>query len=436
LASFPHTNPHSVSSPSAKLIACRECGQLQRETELPPGGAASCCRCGALLYRNHAGSLDRPLALLLAAAIVFVLANAFPIVGIEMQGNRIATTLYGAVQALWREEMHLIAGLVLFTTILAPAFELGITLAVLALLYAGSAWRGLPLLLRLVLALEPWSMIEVFMLGVLVAVVKLSHSATIVPGIALWAYAALMVLLAAATAAMNPHALWDRIPGDVGRNSGPPRIAPQGIGLRRGRRIRPTSCPVCGLVCQAPDAEAVAGCPRCGAALHPRKPDSVGRTWALLIAAYILFLPSNLLPIMLTTSLTGTQRDTILSGVVYLWLHGSWPLAALVFFASIVVPLVKLVSLTFLLASVQRGTVWRPLERARLYRLLEFIGRWSMLDIYVITILSALVQMQALAQVSAGPGAIAFGAVVVLTMLASKSFDPRLIWDPLKYPHG
>lgn len=415
-----------MSSPSAKLIACRECGQLQRETELPPGGAASCCRCGALLYRNHAGSLDRPLALLLAAAIVFVLANAFPIVGIEAQGNRIATTLYGAVQTLWREEMHLIAGLVLFTAILAPAFELGITLAVLVLLYVGAPWRGLPWLLRLVLALEPWSMIEVFMLGVLVSVAKLSHSATIVPGIALWAYAALMVLLAAATAAMNPHALWDRMPRGITSFGG----------LRRGRLIRPMSCPVCGLVCQAPDAGAAAGCPRCGAALHPRKPDSVGRTWALLIAAYILFLPSNLLPIMLTTSLTGTQRDTILSGVVYLWLHGSWPLAALVFFASIVVPLVKLVSLTFLLASVQRGAVWRPLERARLYRLLEFIGRWSMLDIYVITILSALVQMQALAQVSAGPGAIAFGAVVVLTMLASKSFDPRLIWDPLQHPHG
>lgn len=193
------------------------------------------------------------------------------------------------------------------------------------------------------------------------------------------------------------------------------------------------TCHACGLVSRSlPEAHG-SRCPRCGAAVHRRKPDSVGRTGALLMAAYILFIPSNLLPVMQTATITGTQQDTIMSGVVYLWVSGSWPLAALVFFASIVVPLVKLASLTFLLVSVQRGSAWRPLERTRLYRLLEFIGRWSMLDIYVITILSALVQLQSLATISAGPGAIAFGAVVVLTMLASKAFDPRLIWDTLNH---
>lgn len=196
---------------TANLIACHECDQLQREITLPPGGAATCCRCGALLYRNNAATLDRPLALLLAAALVFILANVFPIVGIEAQGNRNATTLFGAVLTLWSEEMPLVAGLVLFTTILAPAFELAITIFVLSLLYFDVPLRALPMLLRLVLALEPWSMIEVFMLGVLVSVVKLSHVASIVPGIALWAYAALMVLLAAAAAALNTHGLWARI---------------------------------------------------------------------------------------------------------------------------------------------------------------------------------------------------------------------------------
>ncbi|BBL70003.1 paraquat-inducible protein [Methylogaea oryzae] len=197
---------------AAKLIACHECDQLQREIPLPPAGAAICCRCGALLYRNGSASLDRPLALLLAAAMVFVLANAFPIVGIEAKGNHNATTLFGAVLTLWDEDMPLVAGLVFFTTMLAPAFELAITIFVLGLLYFGVALRALPLLLRVVLALEPWSMIEVFMLGVLVSVVKLSHLAGIVPGIALWAYAALMVLLAASSAALDAHGLWDRIP--------------------------------------------------------------------------------------------------------------------------------------------------------------------------------------------------------------------------------
>ena len=151
-----------------------------------------------------------------------------------------------------------------------------------------------------------------------------------------------------------------------------------------------------------------------------------------MLAAALLYIPANVLPVMISGSLFGDQADTILSGVVFLWRDGSWLLAALVFFASIVVPLAKLTTLTFLLISVQRRWSWRPLVRAGLYRSIEFVGRWSMLDIYVVTLLVGLVQVQSLAAIHAGPGAVAFGAVVVLTMLASQSFDPRLIWDSLQ----
>jgi paraquat-inducible protein A len=170
-------------------------------------------------------------------------------------------------------------------------------------------------------------------------------------------------------------------------------------------------------------------CPRCGDLLLPRKRDSVERTWAFLIAAAALYIPANTLPIMQTSSLFGYQRDTILSGILFLWSSGSWPLAAVVFIASFLVPLGKLLSLAFLLVSVQRGWRWARRERTVLYRIVEIIGRWSMLDIFVMTLLVALVQVRALAQIRAEPGAIAFGAVVVLTMLAAFSFDPRLIWD-------
>ena len=132
---------------------------------------------------------------------------------------------------------------------------------------------------------------------------------------------------------------------------------------------------------------------------------------------------------MRSGSLFGEQSDTILSGVIFLWRDGSWALALLVFFASIVVPLAKLLILTGLLIGVQRGSQWRQRLRSRLFHALEFVGRWSMLDIYVVTLLVGLVQWQSLAEIQAGPGAVAFGAVVVLTMLASQSFDPRLIWD-------
>jgi paraquat-inducible protein A len=177
-------------------------------------------------------------------------------------------------------------------------------------------------------------------------------------------------------------------------------------------------------------------CRRCGARLHPRKPDSVARTSALLISAYLLYIPANVLPVMETGSLFGAQTDTIMSGVVFLFVTGSWPLAALIFFASIVVPLAKLSVLTVLTVSVQRRTTWAPRWRARLFRIVAFIGRWSMVDIFVAAILAALVQFQTLATIRAGPGAMAFGAVVVLTMFAAETFDPRLIWDPIEERRG
>ena len=170
-------------------------------------------------------------------------------------------------------------------------------------------------------------------------------------------------------------------------------------------------------------------CRRCGAALHLRKPNSIARTWAFLIASYIMYVPANVLPIMKTGSLFGSQSDTIMSGVAYLWHSGSWHLALVVFIASVVVPLAKMLCLSFLAISVQLGWTERALERTKLYRVLEFVGPWSMLDVFVVTILVALVQLKSLATIQPGPAAAAFGAVVVLTMFAAMAFDPRLLWE-------
>ena len=191
------------------------------------------------------------------------------------------------------------------------------------------------------------------------------------------------------------------------------------------------ACHGCGLLVHAAHAHG-ARCPRCHSALHARKPDSIGRTWAFIIAAAILYIPANVLPIMNTSSLFGSQNDTIMSGVVYLWTSGSWDLALVVFIASILVPMAKLIALIFLVVSVQMRSTWDPVQRTRMYRLVELVGRWSMLDVYVVTMLVALVQLGALATIEPGAGAMAFGAVVVLTMFAAMSFDPRLIWDSME----
>lgn len=187
------------------------------------------------------------------------------------------------------------------------------------------------------------------------------------------------------------------------------------------------SCSHCGTVWEG--AHEGEPCARCLTHLHSRKPDSVRRTWALLISACILYLPANLLPVMITKSLFGTQYDTILSGVIYFWVSGAYGLAAIVFIASFLVPLFKLTALVLLVTLSQRRSDWRQLERAKLYRVLEVIGRWSMLDVFVVSLLAGLVRIQGFAEITAGVGIGAFGGVVVLTMLASLSFDPRLIWD-------
>ena len=200
-------------------------------------------------------------------------------------------------------------------------------------------------------------------------------------------------------------------------------------------RLGYLTCHACGLLHRASGHAHGLFCTRCGAALHTRKPNSVARAWALLIAAYVLIVPANVLPVMVSGSLFGAESDTIMSGVAFLWSDGSWLLAAILFIASIAVPFAKLLAMTFLLVSVQRRSTLAPEQRTRLYRVLEFVGRWSMIDIYVAAILTALVQFGGLMSIQAGPGAIAFGAVVVLTMFAAESFDPRLIWDPVE-SHG
>jgi paraquat-inducible protein A len=203
---------------------------------------------------------------------------------------------------------------------------------------------------------------------------------------------------------------------------------PMSLTARNSHRI---SCHSCHLLCRAVSAAAggVLICPRCGAKLHQRKPNSLKRTWALVLAAIVFYIPANLLPVTIVTSLGKSQADTIMSGVIYFITTGMWPIALVIFVASIMVPMLKLIILTFLLITVQRKSAWRPKDRTRLYRITEAVGRWSMVDIYVVTILVALVNLGNLATIKAGPGAGFFAAVVVITMFAAMSFDPRLIWD-------
>jgi paraquat-inducible protein A len=189
------------------------------------------------------------------------------------------------------------------------------------------------------------------------------------------------------------------------------------------------SCRTCGLLSRTAGPLDLGRCPRCGAELVSRQHHSFQHTWALVIAAAICYVPANTLPVLTTNTLASSESDTIMSGVIYLYTSGSWPLAVIVLLASVMIPVGKLIALAYLLISVQRGSIDSSRERTRLYRIVELIGRWSMLDVFVVTFVVALVQLGPLMAAQPGPGIPFFAAVVILTMVAAMSFDPRLIWD-------
>jgi paraquat-inducible protein A len=377
------TDGYAATDTITDIIACvcPECGLRQRRVGLAVGQVANCRRCGAELYHRREDSEGRSLALALTAAILWLPANLFPILGVNVQGQYREATLFDAVVRLREQGMDALAGLVMFTTLVVPALEIFGLLYVLAPLRLGFRLPCQAAAFRLIRLSKPWGMVEVFMLGVLVALTKMTDVADVSLGWALWLYGALVLLLAAIAAVLDEQRIGERL----------------------------------GLAGTAPPA---------------REPGSLDRCWALLLAAAILYIPANALPVMYSRSLLESREDTILSGVVYLWTSGSWPLALVVFVASIMVPLLKIIAMTLLLVTAQRRSRWRPLDRARLYRLTEVIGRWSMVDIFVVTLSVALMNVKPFSAVDAGPGAVAFGAVVVLTLLATLMFDPHLIWEP------
>jgi paraquat-inducible protein A len=410
----------------AMLVACHDCGEVHRVPELGDGRTAVCARCGGVLLRHRVASIERALALNLAALLLFGVANLFPVMTMRLGGRAEAATLLEGVTALYRDGMWGLAGVVLLAAILIPLLKLIGSIWVLTQAYAGRRPRLLAPVFRLVGLLHPWAMTEVYLLGLVVAWVKLRDLATIELGTALFALVGLILLMIWADVALEPHEVWERVAPQT-------RAAP-GEDPAKGSFLACHGCrqlvPAAGLADQHH-----ASCPRCGTPLHRRKPESLARTSALLLTAAILYVPANLLPVMTVVSLGEGEPDTILSGVKALAAVGMWPIALLVFFASITVPCLKMIGLSYLLVSVGRRSTRRQRDRTVMYRLIETVGRWSMVDVFMISILAALVNLDQLATIRPGPGAVAFAAVVILTMLASLAFDPRLIWDAAENWH-
>lgn len=401
-----------------EVIACHECDHLHRLPPLAAGARADCRRCGAVLYRHIPDSIDRSLAFFASALVLLLIANSFPFLALEFGGRVESNRLITGGWALYEMGMGELGLLVFATSILFPLLTIAGMLYLLLPARFGQAPPAMGLVWRVVNGLMPWSLLGVFLLGTTVAVVKLQDLANVIPGVALFAFAGAMLAYAAGRASFEPMQLW--------------RVSPvaQLDAARLGSGEALLTCHTCGLL--RPRSSGYRHCPRCGSSLHQRKTDSIQRTWALVIAASLLFIPANVYPIMEVIQFGQGEPDTILSGVMKLIGAGMWGLGLLVFFVSIVVPLAKLISLAWLLRSVERRSSWRPRDRTRLYRVTEMVGSWSMVDVFLVGLLTGLVSLDVLATVRPGIGATFFAAVVIITMFAAMSFDPRLIWDASK----
>lgn len=416
---------HAISDPAvvesaAHDAVCHECDLLVRVPPLHEGEQAQCPRCHHVLSRLPKYPLQRPLVYALTSLIMLACANLLPFLAINSHGMGNSMTLFQAASALFYDDYQVLSVVVYLCMQLLPLAGL----LLICYLYLGLRWcrhRPLPFaapVCRWMFRLQPWTMVEVFLVGVLVSLIKISSLADVHIGSGFWCFCVFCVMYLKSMIHLDRNWLWTRI-------AGPLPHAVQFVAGQTALDQGLTHCHGCEGVVPLSEPH----CPRCHAPLHARIPNSLQSCMALLLTACILYLPANLLPIMITESLGSQTYSTILGGVVLLWKMGSYPIAMIIFIASVLVPIAKILSLFWLCYTVSQGDPYHRRGRTRLYRLTEFVGRWSMVDVFVVAVLAALIRMGKIMSVYPGAAAMAFAAVVVVTMLAAMLFDPRLIWD-------
>ncbi len=407
----------TVAHPGEDQRECSQCGLLCRLPPRYPGLVADCPRCGNVLWRMRRSRRSYPLSCAVAALLFYLFALVAPFLEIHIYGRFSVARLSTGPAQFVLEGFGLAGALVFTVTLIAPALKLGLlTLTLGGLRVLPPSW--LKLMFRLYLALAPWAMIDVYLLGFLVAYTKLTAYALVHLDTALYALICCMLTMAAADGSVDIEQIW--------RTLDTRACTPKPV-----RGSAHLGCHACGYLNTAAPNPAPPGmrCLRCDAPVHVRKPNSLSRAWAFLLAAMCLYIPANIYPFMALTQLAHTTTYTIFGGIIELAQAGLWPLALLVFFASFTIPLLKILLLIYMLITAQLRTKGHLRFRTGAYRFIDFIGRWSMIDVFMVSILIALMRFGQFASVHAAIGSVCFGGVVVLTIFAVEAFDPRLMWD-------
>ncbi|MDD2462704.1 MAG: paraquat-inducible protein A [Desulfobulbus sp.] len=406
----------------SQVIVCPSCSLILQPPRLQPNQVAICPRCSRQIHRYKRHPIQKGLALSLTGLLLYLPANLLPLLTFSVLGINSRSSILEACAHMFASGQYFVGTIVVLTTLVFPLLLLTSLLLVTVGLTRGRRSPFIPPLFRAYHHLGEWSMTDVFLVGVLITIIKMSHMASVSLNAGFFCLVGLVMTTVAAQTAIDPQLFWsmmEEIPHQ-------PAVLPQSTD--------PTDyllCHDCHKLLPA-DYRQTSGrshCPRCGHILHQRKQNSITRTWALLLTAVVLTVPANLLPIMEVDYFGVPDRSTIMDGIIYFFKEGSYGIGLVIFIASILVPLFKVIGLVIILFSIHFR--WRSSLRhkAVMFRFIEFIGRWSMLDIFVITLLCSLAQFGFLSSISAAPASYYFTGVVLSTMFAALSFDPRLLWD-------
>ncbi|MFE8071952.1 paraquat-inducible protein A [Marinobacteraceae bacterium S3BR75-40.1] len=406
-----------AESAAAGIAVCDQCDWVMRIPPLPRGGSALCPRCGHQICRNQNHSGQRTLAWTFTTLILLFFSLPFEFIRFESRGIEHSIALLDTAGGLLTSGYSVLALLVLLTTVLLPLFYL-MALACLQLgVLLKRSFTGQHTLALWLTPIEPWMMTDVFVIGVLVSLIKIVSMAEISLGPAFFLFVAYSLALMVTVNSTDRKKLWDHFLGPPEPVAAEPgrTAAEQGIAL----------CHACrALFRDAGDHR----CTRCGYHHPGRSIDRRQFTWALLLTAAILYIPANAYPIMQVVKFGESSPSTIIGGVLQLIESGSWPIALIIFLASIVIPIAKVLALGWLTwkSGGHRGS--QHSATMRLYRVTELIGRWSMIDVFVVAVLVALIHAGELMSIYPGPAAMSFAGVVIITMVAAITFDPRSLW--------
>lgn len=409
------------------ILSCHECGIASDVEDLNAGEIARCPRCNNHLLHTDRNPVQGPVCFAIASLIAFLGSLFYPFMSFSLHGLSQKISLMQAMEVLADFNNNTLSVLLILSVIVLPVVYL------ICLLYLYSCVSH-PLLkkrrpkvqkrvLKVLSRIKPWLMVDVFLVGVLVSLVKISALANVSMGLSFWAFFVFTFLMVKTISSADLYWIWQQLfPTKL--------IESDEVSGQSFQDKSHLVCHVCGLV--HPFSDETHHCTRCSAHLHRFEPENnLQIVWALLLTSVVFYLPANLYPMMYTSALGSSEGSTILGGVIELWELGDYPVALVILFASILIPIAKMLSLSFIYWHAKRA-MHTPVEESynflKLYRVTEFIGRWSMIDIFVVSILVALVQLDGLMAIYPGPAALFFAAVVIFTMLSAMIFDSRMMW--------